>query len=109
MGDDDDFFASLEREIGGSSSTNTPKTTKEDKSKFNRKSGFETRSASSSNENDFFANLESELASDLNNEGVITSEMKEVKKNSVVPNGNQSPDDDFFSSLEHELRSDLES
>ena len=107
--DDDDFFASLEREIGGSSSTNTPKTTKEDKSKFNKKSGFETRSASSSNENDFFANLESELASDLNNEGVITSEMKEVKKSSVVPNGNQSPDDDFFSSLEHELRSDLES
>merc|ERR1712195_396299 len=68
---DDDFFASLEREIKGSPSIN--------KSEPASSSGS-TNSVSSADEDDFFASLETELASDLGDEKNVASDSKKEVK-----------------------------
>jgi transcription antitermination factor NusG len=107
---DDDFFASLEKEIrGGSARSNKFQSTGQSKSnKFDAAKQLESifaefsMDSTASGEDDFFASLEKELASDL-------GEVKKQSKSTMSqPQASDEADmDDFFSSLEMELASDL--
>ncbi|KAG7346176.1 SAP domain containing protein [Nitzschia inconspicua] len=117
--DDDDFFASLEREIRGSTRESKPTNSRQETKK--RKDvdverqlddifaelSMEMQDTSSSSsfdsgEDDFFASLEMELASDL----AEKKQGKPVTRNSDTPSLG-ADDDDFFASLEAELSEDL--
>jgi transcription antitermination factor NusG len=121
---DEDFFASLEKEIRGSTRSN-----KSAPSNNNRNRESSTRETEAQNqlddifaelamessegtssglmddEDDFFASLEAELASDLVQEPTQSkTSVKKRRESSVV----ESNDNDFFAELETELNADAD-